>query len=136
MMRTAHFLPILLVLTSCNARWQSLDSIPPAATEAAELHDFRGTGRAQGHRDFPRDFDGVWQATIQTLHARGVGVPKSVQPEEQRVHMDLDALQLLVEQRAEGRVCVLIRFRELDEENGVQESLKFLDEVHARLLGR
>ncbi len=134
MIRTAFLFSLLLVLCACNARWQSLDSAPQAASSAADLHDFNGEGRAQGHRDFPWEFDLVWAATVQTLHARGVGVPKSVKPAEKRAHLDLDALHVLVEQRAKGRVCVLVRFRALEETDGKLESQKFLDEIHARLL--
>jgi hypothetical protein len=123
---------LLLLLSSCGARWQSMElsTVPAGQVEA---HDFSGVGRAHGHRDFPDSFDTVWQVTVETLHARGIGVPRSAAPDGRTAHLDLKDLHILVEERFSGRVCVLVRFRELGEDRGVQQARGLLDEIMGRL---
>lgn len=123
---------LLLLLPSCGARWQSMELATDPAGQG-QRHDFSGAGRAHAHRDFPASFDAVWRATVQALHARGVGVPRSAAPDGKTAHLDLENLHLLVEERFTGRICVLVRFRELAEEPGVQEARRLLDEILDRL---
>ncbi len=126
----------LLVLVGCGAQWRGFNDHPELAVQAQEeaaVHELDGSQRAHGHRDFPKPFAVVWPATVETLHARGIGVPKSARPKGERAIIDLDGLFVLVEERFPGRVCVLLRFRALEEEEGRAAALEMLDEIHGRL---
>lgn len=126
----------LLFLTACGAKWRSFHDDPPVAGEdfvEQGEHELAGPSRAHGHRDFPQPFAVVWPATVEVLHTRGIGVPKSARPKGERGIIDLDGLYVLVEERYKGRVCVLLRFRALEDEEGEAAAQSMLDEIQDRL---
>lgn len=106
-----------------------MDTTPNATLE----HGVQVAAETHGHRDFPRAFDLVWSATVEALHARGVPVPQSAEPHNEVGEIDLDSLYVRVAARAPGRVCVELRFRQLDDEKGRAQASALLDEIQSRL---
>jgi len=106
-----------------------VDTTPNATLE----HGVQVAAETHGHRDFPRAFDLVWSATVEALHARGVPVPQSAEPHNEVGEIDLDSLYVRVAARAPGRVCVELRFRQLDDEKGRAQASALLDEIQSRL---
>lgn len=119
-------------LCACGAEWRNFDS-DEELPESNEPHSFGSVERPHAHRDFPQPFAVVWPATVEALHTRGIGVPRSARPEGQRAVIDLDGLLVLVEARNKGRVCVLLRFRALEQAEGVTAAKALLDEIQGRL---
>jgi len=127
-----RLLALGLVASSCGARFQAFDSHdPPASPEFG--HGQRFTRETHGHRDFPRGFDAVWNATVEGLHASGIPVPASAVPDGNDGVIDVERVWVHVTERAEGQTCVFVRFAGLEEESGRREASALLDEVRNRL---
>lgn len=121
-----------LAASSCGARFQALD--PHESTSNPELdHGLRFTRETHGHRDFPRPFEVVWDATVEGLHAGGIAVPASAVPEDQDGVIDVERVWVRVTERADGRTCVMVRFADLEEGPGRRDATVLLDEVQRRL---
>lgn len=123
---------VLLVLgaglVACDAELRPirLDREAPVRqheTPASGLH---------GHRDLQGDFESVWRATVEVLHARGVAVPRGARVEGARGVVDLEGMLLVVVQRAPGRICLEASFPGLDEAAGRAEAAELFDAIGAR----
>jgi len=136
-MQSAPLSPLLLLLLpACGAQWQSLDAGDPYAPPIPDRVELFAR-RSHGHRDFPQDFSAVWEATVESLHVRGIGVPESAlaaaRDSGREVVLELETLWLEVIERGPGRTTVLLRFHRVGLDQGREEAREFLDEVQGRL---
>jgi|GEM_PF-3588698 len=131
-LRSTTTLALALLGASCGARFQALDPLDPT-TEPELEHGLRFTDRTHGHRDYPRAFDAVWDATVEGLHAGGIPVPASARPEGSPGRIEVERVLVEVDERRPGRTCVRVRFRGLDEESGRREARVLLDAIQRRL---
>jgi hypothetical protein len=118
---------------SCGARWQSAADAQAAALAAPPAAHPRPPEDLQGHRDFPATFERVWDATVQSIHAAGIGVPLEARDAQGEGRIDVDELLVEVEERAVGRTCVFVRFRGVSRAVGERRAKDLLDEVARRL---
>ncbi len=125
-------LALALLAAGCDAELRPIrdgrGELPPAVSARA-----RPTSGLHGHRDLQGDFDSVWAAAVEALHARGIAVPRGAREESTRGVVDVEGLLLVVVQRAPGRVCLEATLPELDEAAGRAEAGSLFDEVAARL---
>jgi hypothetical protein len=117
---------------SCGARWTSLDSTGRSELEPAD-HGAPLVEQAHAHRDFFRDLDRVWTATVESLHAAGIAVPMSARSLEGERIIDLEVIHVDVIERAPERTCVRVYYRALNEELAELEAAALLDEIQERL---
>jgi hypothetical protein len=131
---SALLLASTILLSACGAKFRAFPDEGEPSPKAVEAgHSSAWAFRAHGHRDFPREFESVWAATVEALHSRGIAVPRSAQPSQHLGTIDLDALSVHVEERYAGRVCVLLRFRALEEGDGEVAARDLLNEIQGRL---
>jgi hypothetical protein len=131
----------LLLCASCGGQWHSVNDIDPGALPSAQEVHASDASLAEewtpeelhGHRDFPATFARVWDATVQSVHAAGIGVPLSAREATVEGRIDVDELLVEVEERAPGRVCVFARFRGVSRTVGEDRAEGLLDEIARRL---
>lgn len=121
---------LLLGACACDAELRPLRLDRAAAPPPAVVRPEAGL---HGHRDLQGDFEGVWTATVEALHARGVAVPRGALEESTRGVVHRGDLLLVVVQRAPGRVCLEATIPGLDEPTGRAQASELFDEISARL---
>jgi hypothetical protein len=143
-MKTNLEQPLLIALlalgcASCGARWRSAaeahaaQDAAPSADDAPSVSHARTSEELHGHRDFPATFERVWDATVQSIHAAGVGVPLAAREASAEGRIDVDELLVEVEEPSLGRTCVFVRFRGVSRSVGERRAKDLLDEVARRL---
>ncbi len=133
-------LPAILMLTACGAEFRSVRDLDRHALDTRD-HGVASSVAAvpaaaevlHGHRDFPATFERVWDATVQAVHAAGIGVPLSARDAQGEGRIDLDELLIEVEQPKPGRVCVFVRFRGVSRSTGEERARALLGEIARRL---